>query len=314
MPDVDRKLLVGHTAAASTDPGGGCLVFFGLPFMAIGSFVVALSLGIIPLSGRANAPMWVLTAIGTLFAGAGLLIASLGVIGVARARKAKRRKEEHPLEPWFWDFPFDTRRASHGSLGPAIQGFVGFLFFALFLAAFHFWAFFTPDGPFPVKVFVILMDLVALLILWGAFHALFSYLKYGTSRLHFGRFPFRPGGSIEAGLEASSKLRQAPKIDLTLRYIEEIIIHRSSGKNSNTQINLYCLHEITQELPAALYANGEGEIPITMRLPAGEYSTRLMERPRRYWELEVKAETPGIDYLANFVLPVYGSAGPATND
>jgi hypothetical protein len=309
MPDVDRRLLVGHTAADSTDTGGGCLVFFGLPFLAVGGFVIALSRGVIPLQGRANAPLWVLTAFGAVFAAAGLLVISLGFIGMSRARNARRRKEEHPLEPWLWDFPFDTRHASYGTLKPAIQGFFGFAFFCVFLAGFHFWAFFTPDGPFPVKIFVVVMDLVALLILWGAFHSLFAYLKYGTSRVHFARFPFRPGASFKAGLEANSKLRQAPKIDLTLRYIEEIIIHRSSGKNSNTQINLYCLHEVAQELTPAHFANADGAIPISMRLPSGEYSNRLMEKPRRYWELEIKAETPGIDYKAFFVLPVYGAQG-----
>jgi hypothetical protein len=311
MPDVDRRLLIGHTAARSTDPGGGCLVFFGLPFLAVGGFVIALSLGYIPLNGRSNAPMWVLTSFGSVFALAGLFVSSLGYVGWARGRSAARRREEHPLEPWLWDFPFDTTKATHGSLGRAVGGFVGFGFFCIFLAGFHFWAFFTGEGPLPVKIFVVLMDFVALLILWGAFHSLFAYLKYGKSRLHFARFPFRPGNSIEAGLEVNSRIRDAQKIELALRYIEEIVITRGSGKNSNTQINLYCLHEVLQTITPAQYGSTDGEIPISMRLPSGDYSTRLLEKPRRYWELEVKAETPGIDYQAAFLLPVYGAQGAA---
>ncbi len=64
--------------------------------------------------------------------------------------------------------------------------------------------------------------------------------------------------------------------------------------------------EVKKELTASQYdINTQGEIPISIRLPQGDFSNRLLDTPRRYWELEVKAETPGIDYHAAFLLPVY---------
>lgn len=33
--------------------------------------------------------------------------------------------------------------------------------------------------------------------------------------------------------------------------------------------------------------------------------TALSERPARFWELEVEAKTPGVDYHERFLLPVY---------
>ena len=71
---------------------------------------------------------------------AGLGLASMGVMGMGRARAARKRKEEHPLEPWYWDHPWDSRWAESGSLWPAIQGFLMFLFLSLFLSMFNFWA------------------------------------------------------------------------------------------------------------------------------------------------------------------------------
>ena len=76
---------------------------------------------------------------------------------------------------------------------------------------------------------------------------------------------------------------------------------------TSTTTALYCLHEIKQDLSARQFDSGssEAEIPISIRLPEGDYASRLLESPRRYWELEVKAETPGIDYAARFLIPVY---------
>ena len=115
--------------------------------------------------------------------------------------------------------------------------------------------------------------------------------------------------AVEAGLEVSRKIQAAPSISLTLRYIEEVTETTGSGKNRSSRQVLYCLHEVKQELSSSQFdINSQGEIPISMRLPQGDFSNRLLDTPRRYWELEIKAETPGIDYDARFLLPVYGSS------
>ena len=306
---MERTRLVAHPTIPSTSTGGGCLILFGMPFVAVGAFVGALSLGLLPLDdARVNGPRWMLTAFGGVFAFAGLAVAGVGVSSLFRERAARKRKEEHPTEPWFWDHAWDTRRAESGGIGGALQGFVLFAFLAAFLSMFNWWAFFSKDGPLPVKLIVMLFDLIALLVLFGAFYALFQDLKYGTSRLHFGRFPFRPGSSLEGGLEASRRMLRAPSIALTLRFIEEVMETHGTGKNRSTTAVLYCLHEIKQDLNAGQFDAGSSaaEIPISIRLPAGEeYANRLLDSPRRYWELEVKAETPGIDYVARFLIPVY---------
>jgi hypothetical protein len=308
MPDAPREKLIGHAPIPATQSGGGCLILFGLPFIAVGVGAILPSLGYLDLNAQSgnDAPTWLLTAFGFVFALAGLSVTWAGAAGMFRARAARKRKEEHPLEPWFWDHPWDSRRGESGGLGPAIQSFMAFLFLSAFLSMFNWWAFFSEEGPWPLKLFVGLFDLIALGVLGGAIYLLFQYFKYGKSRLHFARFPFRPGRSVEAGLEAGSRLSAAPSINLTLRYIEEVTETTGSGKNrSSTQV-LYCLHELKHELRAGQFDATSGVvIPINMRLPEGDYANRLLETPRRYWELEVKAETPGIDYSARFLLPVY---------
>ena len=306
-----RTRLAGHPPIPSTQTGGGCLVFLGMPFVAFGVFVLLASLGLldVDLRARNGGPAWMVTAFGAVFAAVGASVVWGGLAGMARARAARKRREEHPLEPWYWDHPWDSRCAQSGSLGAAIQTFVVFLFLEGFLSMFHWWAFFSDDRVLPLMFIVGLFDLFALIVLLGAFYQLFQHLKYGTSRLHFARFPFRPGQSVEGGLEVSRKVTRADRLTLNLRFLEEVTETKGEGKNRSSQQVLYCLHEVKQELNAAQFdAGSDLDIPISLRLPEGDFSNQLLATPRRYWELEVKADTPGIDYEARFLLPVYAAA------
>ena len=306
---ADRKLLVGHTSPPEEGTGGGCLVLFSLPFIAVGLFVTALSLGYIPsMEDGIRGPRGLLTLFGAVFGVAGFGLWALGITTIAGARAALKRRREHPNEPWYWDHAWNKQFAVSGGPGAAIQGFAVAGFLALFLSMFNWAAFFSgkPDVPIWVKGLIGLFDLITLLVLGGAFYALFQYFKYGKSRLHFARFPFRPGGTFEAGLEASRRLYRAETIVVVLRYIEEIVVTTGSGKNRSTRIDLFSLHEIRQQIdPRHLNPDSDLGLPITMRLPA-DLPTRLHEKPRRYWELDVSADTPGIDYSARFLIPVYG--------
>jgi hypothetical protein len=38
---------------------------------------------------------------------------------------------------------------------------------------------------------------------------------------------------------------------------------------------------------------------------SGSLATRLSERPATYWKLDVTASVPGVDYAADFLIPVY---------
>jgi hypothetical protein len=40
-------------------------------------------------------------------------------------------------------------------------------------------------------------------------------------------------------------------------------------------------------------------------IPPDAPTTELGARPPRYWELELSAEVPGVDFGARFLVPVY---------
>jgi hypothetical protein len=254
MPDRPREILGDHPPIPDPRTGGGCLVFFGLPLLVPGVAILLIptSEAPLPIQHDAGGPAWAPTALGAVLALAGLAVVWSGVRGMFRAAAARGRKAEHPLEPWQWDYPWDSRYAESERTG------------------------------------------------------LFRYFKYGKSRLRFARFPFRTGQAVDAGLEVGPRMADATSLRLTLRCIEEVLRSRGGGQDRSTTRTLYLLHEVKQELkPGQFDATSGAAIHIHIPLPAGDYASCLSRSPRRYWELEVKAETPGIDYAARFLLPVY---------
>jgi hypothetical protein len=254
MLDRPRERLGDHPPIPDPRTGGGCLVFFGLPVLALGVAILLIptSEAPLPVQHDAGGPAWGLTALGAVLAMAGLAVVGSGVRGMFRSAAARGRKAQHPEEPWRWDYPWDSRHAESERTG------------------------------------------------------LYLYFKYGKSRLRFARFPFRTGEAVDAGLLVGPRVADATSLHLTLRCIEEVWRSRGGGQNRSTTRTLYVLHEVKQELNRGQFDAASGAaIPIHIPLPAGDYASRLSQSPRRYWELEVAAETPGIDYAARFLLPVY---------
>jgi hypothetical protein len=130
--------------------------------------------------------------------------------------------------------------------------------------------------------------------------------KYGRPYLRFERFPFFPGQLVECALDPGKGIRDYRKITYTLRCVEDVTETHGSGKNRSTTTVCYQLYadhfEIDQ--PGSLGAQGQG-VPVTFLLPEDVPTMDLWRPAPRYWELVVKADTPGVDFKATFLVPVY---------
>ncbi len=51
------------------------------------------------------------------------------------------------------------------------------------------------------------------------------------------------------------------------------------------------------------------ELPVEFDLPDGRFQTDLGSTPRTSWVLKVTADAPGLDYEAQFLVPVYARPG-----
>ncbi|MCO5169057.1 MAG: hypothetical protein M9894_22165 [Planctomycetes bacterium] len=284
--------------------GGMGLVglFFGLPFLAAGLFVMALGT-LVPMDNPESAPpAGFMVVFGLVFAipGAGLMIA--GARSALRGLRSRRLLAQHADEPWLADHDWDprvVRDRAQGVLGPF--GAAGFM--TLFLSIFNGLVFFgDEDVPVFAMVIVGLFDLL-LLFVWGyAFYVLGRRLKYGEGQLRLGSFPFFAGQPLRVTAELPRALRDFPELKATLRYVEQVWETRGTGKNRSRTLVAYERWAEQRVLPAEEVGR---EVELEFQVPPGAPPTDLSASPARYWELQLDAETPGIDYHALFLVPVY---------
>jgi hypothetical protein len=311
MPDTERKRLVAQPprgVSAGSVWAGPFFIVFGLPFMAAGAAIGLLALGVIPAAAGEGPPLpsglaWCLAL---LFFGAGVFLCSIGVRALIAWSRLKARRERHPHEPWRVDYPWDPTGTSHNP-GSSLPGQLGAAaFMTLLLAPFNYFAFYVPptDMPLWARGLVGFFDVVLVLVVVGMVMTLVQQAKYGRARLAFQSFPFFLGDTLTARLGTSRAIGEFKKLTFTLRCIEERTETRRSG--SRTSIQTVCDQLWAEEVALGASAVREGnEITVRFELPEGDYGTRLSESPARYWELAVTADTPGLDFSAKFLVPVY---------
>ncbi|MDH3590791.1 MAG: hypothetical protein OER88_02875 [Planctomycetota bacterium] len=276
-------------------------VLMGIPFMGMGGWFALAGLEVVPLPGKAHAPLWVIAAIGTSFFLAGLMVFGHGLRGMAVRRRRRRLEVLHPDRPWLLDFDWDPAGVRDRAGVRWFNALQSLVLFAVFLAPFHWWAFFSGKGPWMIKAMVVLFDLIPLWLVYQTLYLFAQHLKYGSARLRFARFPFPPGGAVEV-VFFPNRFRA---LNCRLRFVEERFEERGSGENRSTH------HVVEQhyELEQTVEVNpARPEVSLSLPLPSDEtWVTAMSESPIRYWELDIRAEEPGIDFHASFPLPVYAA-------
>lgn len=303
---TDRIVIKNHAPRSATTIHGGCAVLFGLLFAAAGVLIVLVAADKIPVDeDDIHAPRWVIGVIGCIFLLPGLWLMLHGVRGILRKRRTAHLRQWHPDEPWIADYPWNRERAVSGTLWQALSPFIGVAFVGFFLLPFH-WVIWT-TGSWLFLFVIGLFDVILVVVLGALVYGVIRYLKYGRSELRFKEFPYHLGDAMEAELHCPQGLGNVDKLKFHLRFVDECYETHGSGKNRRQVVVSYQVYGDTQWIDRPhSYLSGEA-IPIRFNLPEGDYVTNLAERPPRYWELEVIAEAPGVDYGAVFLLPIYPS-------
>ena len=100
----------------------------GLPFVGFGGWLALAGFGLIPLPGKANAPLWVIGWCGVSLALVGLLLGAQGLRGILSRRVGRSRAWRHPNRPWYADYPWKPRSIRDAPGARALRaGFVALL-------------------------------------------------------------------------------------------------------------------------------------------------------------------------------------------
>ena len=306
MVKNDRYEIKGKTPISRTTIHGWSSVLFGLLFAAAGLYIVLISFNIIETpDSKFNVPRYMAAMFGGVFLMPGLFLVIHGLLSL-NYRPAKFLVN---ASPWDNDYEWNHHQINDRSRSDLIKFFFSTVFLILFLIPFHIFIFKflggSKIGYFP-KTLMIIFDLAVLIIIGTYFKKLFRYLKYGMSSLRFNQFPYFLGNSLELTFMINRPLTGAKNLNAILQCIEEKYENRGSGDNKKSVVICYHLYSEKREIELPSQDYGSLQIPIQFDLPDSEiYRTRLKERPPTYWELELKAETDGMDLNKTFLVPVY---------
>jgi hypothetical protein len=181
-------------------------------------------------------------------------------------------------------------------------------FMAALLAPFNYFTFYEPQPDVPTWAMFLVgfFDLILVLVVVGIVMTLVQQAKYGRARLAFRSFPFFLGDTLSARLGSSRPIGQFKKMTFTLRCIEERTETTRSAERRHP--HRYATSSgRTRSCSRAGGARGQRGAVELRRCRRAITAPGLAEPPARYWELAVVADTPGLDFSAKFLVPIYAS-------
>jgi hypothetical protein len=296
-PNLERKKTDGVAEENSHGSPLACFIA-GFLFMCVS---VAI------FSGESkNASPWLIDTFGLFFFVLSLSTTFYGFLFMKKRAFLRDRKYAHPKAYWLEDYDWNEKQIKTSNLKTSIY----FIFFAV-LIQFIFLPYYFQVQKMGWNVLLdivfLLGSLFTLFCLWGFIRHLLLYLKYGEITLKFKEFPFYLGEELRCTLLSNRKIEAFGDINIRLRYIEvEEEHYRSSGKNKTRKVCYQCYEDVQLFGEAELSFQSKKEFDIIFPLP-GEtiYQTKLSQGNPRYWLLNIEAETAGIDFEAESLLPIY---------
>jgi hypothetical protein len=221
--------------------------------------------------------------------------------------KIANLKRKYPGECYRWDYPWDKEGASDKSKSVLRSWLIAMLMFA-FAVPLNVATYANASNPTMQTVVSGLigglLDLALLVHIVRSIYKSVRFLRYGSSRVKFAHFPYSLTEKIELTLLEASRLQGCTKIEAKLRCVEERLVVESIGQRLVEHLVAHQLYAETQQLKPL--ASNQDRIKLCFQAPGdARLSTDLEDDCPRYWELEIRAELPGVDYNSVFLLPIY---------
>jgi hypothetical protein len=273
---------------------------FGMIFCSVFVAIGIAGLYWLSITTERNIPLWV-RYIFVLFCPVG----AAGVYSSINSYRISTRREEHrrlhPTEAWTFDHEWQTEGAWEESSRAILFAVVFGTGWALFMTLF---ASIAANEDASVYFFLELFSLVPFGCAGYTVYALMRRAKFGRSYCRFERFPYFLGEEVRVAWKPGSAIGVFKNMHFTLRCIEE---REEKDRDDETTQRFYELfaQSITIDQPGE--KTDTAEVPLSFTVPnlPRPLGTQFSAKTPRYWELEVKADTPGIKYAANFMVPVY---------
>lgn len=304
-----RRRLKGHAERRGTRTGmpTWAMFLFGSVFVGTGGFIALLGLRVVPVDASSiHAPFWVITVCGACFAGGGLAVSGMAAAQLRENLRRHRLALRHAGSPALADHAWDPRGFSPSRWTRPVQSIIMAFFMSLFLSVFNWWAW-GADGPVPVKIMVVIFDLVLVAVWWQAVLSTGRALKFSGSRLVFDHFPYRMDEPIALRWMPPRGIARADRGAVTFRCVEEYYEERGGGRNRSRWLvhDELCAEMQSFDVPCPF----ESGRPVDLRfeIPDGAPPTHLAGTRPVFWELEITLSQRGLDFEERYLVPVYAS-------
>ncbi|HOT29122.1 MAG TPA: DUF3592 domain-containing protein [Candidatus Ozemobacteraceae bacterium] len=245
--------------------------------------------------------------IGSIFFTLGTVFAAAGVWSYLQ-----KRAPADPHRPWIGDGPWQGFQIRSGDWVDVLLSWVMAICVSLFASIFVFLMLKEPSTPLPVKGFLGIFVLVAALLLYNAMYITMRRLKYGDSILLLSQMPLVPGTPFDAVVVTKRALKPEDGCKATLRCVAVVRKEKSTGTGKKVTYTEEIMYEKSVIVRVDLNAvrGDRSAIPVHFEIP-GHIPPRILSvYPQIRWRLVLEAETAGIDYFAEFDLPVYLAPDP----
>jgi hypothetical protein len=279
----------------------GCLLVFLAPFFLAGLFFLGIGLKhLVQGQSREGLP---LAGIATVFLlGAGGFLA-IGLGSVRQAKEQERTRATNPDKPWLWRKDWASGVIESGAVAGMVVAWVFSLFWNALSWPFLFLAFpkELARGNYIILIFL-LFPVIGLGLLWWAVYATLQWRKFGRSKFHLSSVPGVLGGALAGFVEIPAKVLAEKGYKLRLWCVRRTVT--GSGKNRSTHEDL--LWEDTKVIlrDSLQHERERTGVPVHFNIP---YELPASEggNPAIVWRLEITADIPGVDYHAQFEVPVF---------
>ena len=243
--------------------------------------------------------------VGLLFFAGILALVVWGVrIGLRRMRERQQLEAAHPGEPWMWRHDWADRAVvDDNDIKPFFLWLFGFLWILMSLPALYVYRK-QAETDRVVLIFLAIFPIVGICVLIVAAYQSLRRHKYGVSTCRLQRLPIAIGSTFRG--EVQARVRELPESGFQVRIACIRRVVRSSGKSRSVRETVLWQDEQTVGSGAAMPSAEGMRVPVHFAIPRdAEPTDDSNPRDSILWRLEVRADVPGIDYLARFTLPVY---------
>lgn len=292
---------VTSTSGVSSRLGFGCLILFALPFA--GGGLLALVQGIRLYGTKPDAIVAII--VGGVFTLVGLLLMLGAWYGASASAKKNALQAQNPGKPWKWRDDWADGVIKDSNKGSAI----GIWIFAVIWNSVSFPAALLVVRPELAKenllaLLVLLFPLVGIILLISAIYQTLRGMKFGTSTCHLERVPIVPGRAFHGHIQLNTDA--APENGYRLRIASIHAVTTRRGRNRSTTEHLLWDDEIAVDASAAMRSPMGTRVPFQFATPPDSHVTDDSDSYDRYsWRLSASAEFPGVDYAAQFDIPVF---------